>query len=240
MIRHACSVTLHYTAAFCLVWRAKFCAGALLGVPTQHDTGGRHGFLGGTGFRTHRFGNSAGFSGFLLGTARRVPCIENGAPQCRKWALVVSSIDLFGVVACLLLFGLLHCRKCASEGIGRRGIVLKRKNRLQKELMPCRPVPLLVRHKHCELRRLPRRRDEARTALRITPPCGLCGCAVVSHNGRGDRLRRLETLALPGPSRRASAFAQPRSTPKLRGRPSCGGGPVRKARVSGTRLSASG
>ena len=35
-------------------------------------------------------------------------------------------------------------RKCTSKGIGRQGIVLKHRNRLQKEPMPCRPMPLLV------------------------------------------------------------------------------------------------
>ena len=39
------------------------------------------------------------------------------------------------------------CQKCtskASKGIGRQGIVLKLRNSLRKEPMPCRPVPLLV------------------------------------------------------------------------------------------------
>ena len=35
-------------------------------------------------------------------------------------------------------------QKCTGKGIGRQGVVLKHGDSLQKELMPCRPMPLPV------------------------------------------------------------------------------------------------
>ena len=34
--------------------------------------------------------------------------------------------------------------KCTSKGVGRQGEVLKHMDCLQKELVPCRPLPMLV------------------------------------------------------------------------------------------------
>ena len=35
-------------------------------------------------------------------------------------------------------------RKRASKGVGRQGVVLKRRRRLPEEPTPCRPMPLLA------------------------------------------------------------------------------------------------
>ena len=35
-------------------------------------------------------------------------------------------------------------QKCTSKGIGRQSVALKHRDSLQKEPMPCRPMPLLV------------------------------------------------------------------------------------------------